>query len=250
MQIHCESCGTPIPPANINIQEKLAVCPQCGSVFSFAGHLRHGVNPRKTKQPRHFIVNDTGDTLDIEFRLLRVIKPEEHWFTVLCGVGMVALGALSVAMFRDTDTIWKAALSTAVLLGALACLYMVLMIFLDQIHLTVDRDEVRARHRPLMLGNCTVPRDEIVRVECAVAFYSRDNPDDELADYHVRLVRHDGSEKTLVTLRRDLAFYVAHAVETYLRDDDLPPDAGDEDEDQQRLMLLAEENTTEARSAQ
>jgi hypothetical protein len=129
--------------------------------------------------------------------------------------------------------------------------YMVLMIFLDQIRLTVDEHEVRAKHRPLMLGNCTVRRDEVVRVDCEAAFYSRDKPDDKFADYHVRLVRHNGTETTLVTLRRDLAFYVANMVENYLHNDEIPSDVDDDEEDHETLMLVAaaEEDTAEAHSA-
>lgn len=250
MQIHCENCGTVIPATHINIQEKLAVCPQCGSVFSFAEHLTRPPNPRKIKRPPHFTVIEQPDTLEIEFRLLRILKAEEHWFTLLCGFGTVALGALATAMIRDMHTILQTALAAGALLGALGCFYLVLMIFLDQVRLTVDKDEIRARHRPLMWGNCTLRRDEVVRVDCAVAFYSRDKPDDEFADYHVRLVRHDGTETTLVTLRRDLAFYVAHTVENYLNDE-TPFDAS-EDDDHERLMLMAanEENAAETHSAQ
>jgi hypothetical protein len=99
-----------------------------------------------------------------------------------------------------------------------------------------------------MFGNCTVPRDDVVRVDCQPAFYSRDKPDDEYADYNVRLVRHDGTDTTLVTLRRDLAFYVAHAVENYLHNDETPPDGDDADDDleHQALMAAAEDSAAQA----
>jgi uncharacterized Zn finger protein len=48
MGLKCPVCGAAIPAENINIQEMVALCDQCGHVFSF-----------KT--------NTTGDTLTVDF---------------------------------------------------------------------------------------------------------------------------------------------------------------------------------------
>ncbi|MBI5959670.1 MAG: hypothetical protein HY866_13090, partial [Chloroflexi bacterium] len=109
MQIHCENCGTIVPAANINIQEKLAVCPQCGSVFSFAAHLTRKAPLRKLKRPSKIAVIEEENTLEIGFRWLEILKFEEHWFTLLCAAGTLLMGSLAVTLFSHMDSLVEAA---------------------------------------------------------------------------------------------------------------------------------------------
>jgi len=245
MQIHCENCDTVIPAANINIQEKLAVCPQCGSVFSFAEHLTHRPRPRKAKQPQGFTVIQQEDTLDIRFRWIRILKAEEQWFTLLCAVGVPALTALAVTMFNGMNSVIEGVVGVFSVLGALICLYMVLMLLLNEVRITIDEDTIRASHKPVpMPGTKSAPRNSVVRIHCQAAFYNNDDPNTEYVDYDVQLVRHDGTRVTLVTLRRDLALYIADLVESYLYE---IADGSVDEEDEQAYTL--EQGLEQGRSA-
>jgi hypothetical protein len=226
MQIHCENCNTAIPGPNINIQDKLAVCPQCGSVFSFADHLTR--KPRKSKPPRNIMIQEQDTQLEIRFRWMQVLKPEEHWFTLLCLAGIGVLGGLAAAMFDGMDTVLEGVLGIGFVLAAMAALYMVLVILLNQVRVTIDEQMIHAQHKPLPFGNKNVQRRDVVGVTCAVASYNRDNPNSETVDYNVQLVRHDGSHVTLVNVRRDVAFYITQVIENYLDDDSAEEELEDE----------------------
>lgn len=244
MHIHCEKCGTAIPGTSINIQEKLAVCPHCGSVFSFADHLADLTPRRKAKPPESLSVTETTNALEIRYRWLTILKSEEHWFTVLCGFGVVVLGRLAYAMVDGLDTILEGALAVGFAVAALVCLYLLLVVLFDRVSITVDHSTVRVKHKPLPFTDNNVARADVVRVDCTVASYNEDNPKSEFVDYDVRLLRHDGHKVTVATLRRDVAFYVAQVIEDYLfGDNGLTGDDQDTDEE---LMLLHEtgENAT------
>jgi hypothetical protein len=225
MQIHCETCGTVIPASNINIQEKLAVCPQCGSVFSFADHLARRAKARKIKPPPAYQVIERESMLEIRFRWLKILKGEEYGFVFLCAVGAVLLFALAGAMFADgLSTIPKAGLGVGAALAAFGCLYMMLVLLLNRVRITLDDQIIHTQNRPLPFFGHQARRAEVVQVVCEPTWYNRDDPDGEFSDYHVQLVCHDGSKTNLVTLRRDLAFYTAQIIETYLEHDELLPD--------------------------
>jgi uncharacterized paraquat-inducible protein A len=245
MQIQCENCGTTIPGPNINIQEKLAVCPQCGSVFSFADHLARPTPARKFKPPKSLSITEKNNTLHIQYRWMKLLKADEHWFTVVVGMGIVMLGALAVEMFDGLNSILEGIVGGAAAIGALVCLYMFLMVLLNTVSVTIDDRLIRTRHKPLPMDNKTIKRTDIVGVNCAAAWYSKDDPDDELADYNVQLIHHNGHKHTLVTLRRDVAFYIAQVIEDYLHGEELPVDADDEsgDEGESLMQQQADEET-------
>ena len=67
MQITCPQCGAHIPAENINIQQMVAVCPECNTVFEFASPCSQKSKIRKVKQPQKISVEDTND-LKISFR--------------------------------------------------------------------------------------------------------------------------------------------------------------------------------------
>lgn len=243
MQIHCENCGTVIPAANINIQEKLAVCPRCGSVFSFADHLARDAQRRKFKPPQSLVISETDEALDIRFRWMQILKPEEHLITVLCGAGAFILGSLAVAVTdHGIESIAEGVFGIGFTLAALACLYVVLILLINKVHITLDDDTIRVKNTPL-LGTTRVNRADVVRVECQLAWYNREDPNSEFIDYHVRLVCHDGRTVNLVTLRRDLAFYVAQVIEDYLYGDKISYDISENGRDE--VILDAEEDAAE-----
>ncbi len=248
MQIHCESCGAAIPGANINIHDKLAVCSDCGTVFSFADHVQQPTRPRKIKPPKALAITETRNTLDISFRWREILKAEEYGFAALCAIGVVGLGSLAYAMFNGMDTLPEAALGAAAVLGVLACLYMVLMILFNQVHITVDDFTIHTHHAPLPLKNERIQRAEIVQVDSERASYNNDNPDSEFVDYNVRVLCRDGRKVTLTTLRRDLARYLAHVIDDYLEGEGLPSGSV-EDEDGEDSLPLADELKADAASS-
>ena len=246
MQIHCENCGTTIPGANINIQEKLAVCPACGSVFSFADHLTRQPLRRKTKPPESLSVTERNDQLEIQFRWRQILKAEEHFVTVLAGIGAVVLARLAYAMYEGLDTILEGMLAVGFVLGALACVYLILVLLLNKVKLTIDDRSISVRHTPLPWANHNVRRADVVQVDCTVASYNKENPDSEFVDYNVQVLLHDGNRVTLAALRRDLAFYVAQGIEDYLYNGETPQDAqAPEDDEQLALLQQAEEDAAD-----
>ena len=73
-QLSCPNCGESIPPDKINIQQTLALCPACGTVFNFGDDLSPKlakVKRRKAKQPDQITVTEDDTRLEMRFSSLR-----------------------------------------------------------------------------------------------------------------------------------------------------------------------------------
>ena len=65
MQLRCKRCAADISSQNINIQEAVALCSQCGAVFPFSRFdlTTTGQNTRKVRQPATAESSREGETL-------------------------------------------------------------------------------------------------------------------------------------------------------------------------------------------
>jgi len=216
MQIHCENCDTLIPASNINIQDKLAVCPACHTVFSFSETVQRRAKLRKMKRPSGMSVDEQDDRLEIRFFWRKILKWGEHWITGLMIALTVLLGTPAISTLSDVDSVMQGVVGAALLIGALVSLFMTVLILINQVRIVVDESGVSVENKPLPIGTHQIDRDEIVRVMCSVAAYNEDDPKSEFVDYDVKVECRDGHEVTLTTLRRAAAIYVAQMVENYL----------------------------------
>ncbi|MEO1647078.1 MAG: hypothetical protein AAFR67_17965, partial [Chloroflexota bacterium] len=71
-QLHCPNCATAIPSASINIQQTIAVCPNCDAVFNFADKVSstQKIKRRKAKQPDYITKTETDSRVSLKMPLL------------------------------------------------------------------------------------------------------------------------------------------------------------------------------------
>ncbi|MBX3064904.1 MAG: hypothetical protein KF726_18120 [Anaerolineae bacterium] len=99
MKLKCPACGAAISAADINIQQMVAICPECDNVFKFDATFRQG---RKIKKPAQFqVTDDDPKILDMFFKwswrteppISMIIIPICLIFMLLLTVAMIADGA-------------------------------------------------------------------------------------------------------------------------------------------------------------
>ena len=106
MKLKCPACGAPIPAAGINVQQMVAVCPECDNVFKFDGAFQAN-SGASSKRPVQFqVVDDDPDRLDIAFHwsprteppFSIVISWSPFVFVLATLVGMIAENAGGAAI--------------------------------------------------------------------------------------------------------------------------------------------------------
>jgi hypothetical protein len=230
MQIHCPNCDTPIPANGINIQDKLAVCPQCSSVFSFADLPLRQRKERKVKAPEGMTVTENPDSLEIQFPWLRMAGKTGMMLAGIFTLCLLFPGAAAVALIATAHSIAPVFWGVALGLLALFLGYPAAIILLDRARLMIDDEAIRVEYKPVPAGHKVhAERGEIERVYCAL-------PPGQVVGrgqgyYGVWAVYRDGREVLLTTLRREWAMYIAQTLDTYLQAEPEIEGAADEIEE-------------------
>lgn len=239
MQIHCPNCHTPVSAAQINIQDKLAVCPHCNAVFSFEKDLRRKAKERKVKQPKYLSVTETDDSLDIYFRWLRMWRPTDYLIIVVFGLTAIFPAIASVAAFSSGPSFIMGMVGGGLAALALFLLYWFFMALIDRLRITVDDTTLSAKYEPLPKAG--MPRIAINEIERVYIYQPKTDvpkPRQRSNYCFVQVACRDGREITLATLRYDLALFVAQTIDSYLHDEpEIELTETDSDAD---LSLLAE----------
>lgn len=247
MQIHCPNCNTLVPAVQINIQDKLAVCPNCNSVFSFEKDLVRKTKERKVKQPKGLTVTENDDALEIQFRWLRIWHAAEYILVVLYGLVAVFPAIGAVAAFNSGPSIVMALVGGGLAALSLYILYWFLVALIDHLHITADNTTLSAKYEPLPKGGMPqIAINEIERVY--VHRPENDIPQSDRDRRHcfVQVVCRDGREVTLASLRYEVALFVAQTIDSFLHDDPVTAPAVEEAETD--VELLAESQTQQSMS--
>ncbi len=159
MKLKCPACGAPIPAAAINVQQMVAVCPECDNVFKFEGAFRQ--QRRKLKAPAQFqVVDDDPDRLDMAFKWSWRTEPPVGLFGVIMGL------LIPLIVYRMAERGGGA----RPLLPAADCpdeLYVLLTLVLNRTHYESDGETLQVYTEPLPFfryGRTTVAVDEIDHV--------------------------------------------------------------------------------------
>ncbi|HML24647.1 MAG TPA: hypothetical protein PKD09_23540 [Aggregatilinea sp.] len=224
MNITCPTCGAGIPAANINIHERLAVCPQCSTVFPFDAPAPRKAKPRKVKQPDFVTVREQDGEMDLSFRWRHMMRPIDR--TLLSVFTLIALTpVLSAVVALATTTTpqsedWIAGVILTLL--SVAMMYLVVVALVDRLHIHVGGDTVRTGFAPLPIWTrSSVDLNDIAEVRVETSPSRRRQTSQSY--YNVQAICHDGREITLATVHYDLAQYIAGTLNDYLGD----LDAGD-----------------------
>lgn len=218
MQIHCPNCGEKIRAENINIQEKLAVCPACDTVFKFE-IPEEKAKRRKLKQPQNLILRDTDEKLQMQFRTNFRLDRDENFVSsgAVFAISSLMAALMSLNLFTGGDI--PPVLPLGFSLAAIMALYFMAVTAYNHTEVEMDEEAIRVSRAPLpslrnqaqefqLSGIAKITAEETPR-SIKDAF---DTP-----RYHVWAVYQDGSRKIIVPdLIEDYAYFVAQTLEERL----------------------------------
>ena len=209
MQLICPTCSEPIKAENVNVQDMVAVCSACDSVFKFS-LTEPKTKRRKVSQPQQLMMRDE-DNLHMDFRTNFRLDKDEAF--VMFSIMSIALSIITVLMFGkffDGELTGLLPLITATVSGTLY--YQMASIAYNKTHIEMDDESIEISRKPLpSLFNQT--RD--INLSGVVSIYSEETviSKKEAYDtprYHVLAELVDGNRKVILSdLVEDYAVFIA-----------------------------------------
>ncbi len=214
MKLKCPACGAPISAADINVQQMVAVCPDCDNVFKFEGAFQP--QRRKLKPPAQFqVAADDPDRLDMAFKWSWRTEPPVGLFGVLMGF----FAPLFVILAMAGEGAPLDAMLIPLPLTALMS-YVLLTLALNRTHYESDGETLQVYTEPLPFfryGKTTVAVDEIDRVTVERPAYAP-FPDGKDGFYDVFVHTLDGDKlKVAAIVNFQHAHFIAQEIEAHLQ---------------------------------
>jgi hypothetical protein len=220
MQITCPNCGEKIAAGNINIQDKIAVCSACDTVFKFE-LPEEKAKRRKIKQPQNLVLRDE-ETLKMGFRTNFRLDKDEGFVSssILAGFSLLIGGLLlNQASTGDVPQI----LPMAFVLFAVLMVYFIGVIAYNHTELEMDDEAIHIRRRPLpSLNN----QGQGFQLSGVTSFTAEETPKSmkeayDTPRYHVWAEMQDGTRKIILAdLIEDYAYFVAQTLDERLHSDE------------------------------
>jgi hypothetical protein len=175
MDIVCTHCDAPVPAELVNVARATAGCPACGAISEISDQLpaalrRRALERRRMAVPAGFRIQRIKRSQAIEDAAYRATTFTERddlviewpWARNRSGLlGGVAL-ALTIAAAMAVNLLGGPLVILAVVLSALASLYIAACAFLQQSRLTITADVLELTHGPLPVpGGWRLRADQI-----------------------------------------------------------------------------------------
>jgi hypothetical protein len=214
MHLKCPNCGAAIPAGQINIQQLVAVCPDCDHVFAFSRDaVARKAKRRKLKAPARVHVREDAGELNLSYRL--VFGPGPKF-----GAAMVTIGALAYTAIFIRAGADNAPDGFMIFMGVLALLmyYLLAVFFTTTTRITADDAGIEVKSGPLpfpIKDDKTLSAADISHV----AFEkTQETIPPGMPTHNVYAEFHDGERVNVVTsLPREHARYLAATLDDYLR---------------------------------
>jgi hypothetical protein len=222
-RVNCPTCQTAIPAEQINIQQTLAVCPNCHQVFDFKDQLVGAASAedekakrRKVKQPEDILMENTAEGLDITYRwTMTSDDPRNKFFAI----GAVLLGIGLFMVFGAAG-----AFPLALLIG------LPVMLFGFHYFIASSLNHTRFEMRPTTLRVSTAPvpyygfyptkelaLDRVARFGTRLSKWSDANANSQWRFYDVVAYLHDGTEiDLLIHMQEAYTLFIAQELNAEL----------------------------------
>ncbi|MCA9915199.1 MAG: hypothetical protein KC496_17715 [Anaerolineae bacterium] len=218
MQLTCPNCGETVPAEHINIQQMVAVCPSCDSVFSFTAPDEPGekTKRRKVKQPDDLTLYD-GERLELAFRTNWRMDQDESFMgaAILGGVfSLIAFIMLGGTLQGEIPFFLP------LFMGIIATSadYAIALRLFNQTHITMDSEEISISRRPLpgLRAPQHVSLSGVIAIHAEETLASRENHYDT-PRFRVWAETVDGTQRTIATdLVEEYAYFVAQRLQERL----------------------------------
>lgn len=228
MQVICPNCGHQVTAENINIQQMVAVCPNCHSVFRF-DVSESKIKQRKVKKPYNLTADDAGGGLRIAFRTnFRLFENEPF----LISMGISIFFTLMTAFIMSQISIAPMTLGAG--LAALVAYYWLALIVFNKTHIEVNDEEIRVSRKPLpnlLIAPNTISRSGIKNIHYEETVISKREGYD-VPRYNVWAETVDGNRKIIVSeVIEDYAVFISQRLNEFIE-----PESAPEARDVSRLL--------------
>lgn len=216
MQLICPKCGEQIKAENINIQDMVAVCSVCDTVFKF--NLPEPKSKRrKIQQPQQMTVHDE-DNLQIAFRTnFRLDKDENFLSSFLGSICFTFITALMIAETSGDGA--KALVPIALGLLTVSLYYWLSLIVFNKTHIDMTDVSIRVSRQPLptfLNQTREINLSGVVSITSEETTASKKEAYDT-PRYTVWANLHDGSRKVIVSdVTEDYGLYIAQRLNEHL----------------------------------
>lgn len=230
MLLNCPHCKLPVPGAEINIQENIAHCNECGKVFRISDAMKSTFN---NEHKINLLLPEgleviPGLQLDIKLSW-RKISPLKVYF--LFGIAFTGMPLFATLMLSTSGNnppfLIYCFLAFFCLIGSFF-LFKAISLLLNTTYLSATAFELRSEHRPInFLGwkNEKIPRSEIIQLYVERYEVSRSNDRPNYAYNLLVMLKNGEAVKILSNLKKsETAFYLEHQIEKYLQLEDRPMD--------------------------
>jgi hypothetical protein len=203
MQVSCPSCRAKILADDLNLQNLLARCRGCGSVFSFRSQLeaddpaaaRVPAARRGVPLPARFRIERVGDRTTIFWRWF---GPRYFILALFCAAWDSFLVFWYLMALKDNAPWIMTVFPIVHLAVGVGLTYYTLTGFFNRTFVTVDGRRVAVKHGPLPIGrNHDLAADELKQVYCAEQ-KSGGMSGPKPSSYNLNAVTRDGRKLTLI----------------------------------------------------
>lgn len=214
MKLKCPACGAPIPASAINVQQMVAVCPECDNVFKFDAPFARQQR-RKLKAPAQFkIVDEDPDRLDMAFKWSLRTEPPVGLFAIAFGLVVTLL--MLLGMLSDGA---PAAALLIPLVPASFLIYTVLTLVFNSTHYQADAETLKVYTEPLPFlryGSKSIHVADIAHVSVERPAYAP-FPEGKQGFYDVFVHTLDGDKvKVAAIVNYEHAYFIAQEIEAYV----------------------------------
>lgn len=212
-QLTCPNCGTKIPAEKINIQELVAVCPTCDTIFKFTPSEANKTKRRKVKKPEHLQIEESPQGTRFTFRTnFRLDRSE----------AVVAGGSLALIFSIISIVLVNQALQglkdvpiplLALMIGfSLSLFYYLALEVYNKTVVTLEDEQIKVARQPLP-NPLTQP--SVLNLSGVESFIYEETPASikeayDTPRFHVWAVLADGSRRVLLKdLVEDYAIFIS-----------------------------------------
>lgn len=251
MRLSCIECGKTIPAGNINVQEMIAVCSDCDTVFRFE-LSDDKPKRRKMKAPERMIVHEDAP-LHLSFS--RVFGQEARSglfgisfatfiFTVIVitTVGGFLAGDIPIFVPLLIGLLWSAGL------------YTVASLFFNTVTILNDGNQIRASHHPLphplQERDVAIDITAIQRIYLEQSYTSKRTGAAEKS-FHIYIETFDGTRLVLLKgVPENYAMYIVQQINTQLVEQSADAVSRLEETPEENDVMMQDEATMSHEQAQ
>ncbi|MBT8218820.1 MAG: hypothetical protein KJP00_03300 [Bacteroidia bacterium] len=220
LHIDCAECGTPILAADININNTIAKCHNCNSIFDFQNEIKSWDRNRpEIFMPEGLEVLKLQSELDMQVSWLKTKPKKGFGFLVLFAflwnliiipmvVGGLMAGEISVLLGTSLH-----------LLVGLGLIGYVASIFVNTTDIIVDRHYLEISHRPIKLPffkKHKIPSKDIKQLYVTRYVASTTNGVQNHAYGLYAILKNEKRVQILKGMNRETQLYIEQEIENYL----------------------------------